>query len=222
MNPDRDLPQALLPRPLLVALAALLSFGLARSATAAPTLGFQEDWPGVSVQNWGGGATYSNPGTGGVGGAGDGYLIMSTAAAAQLGTVSLDVPYAGNWTAAGIAQVKVWLNDIGTANPLEIHFSIGNGGNFWQYNPGFVPPHNAWAQFTVNLNASSFTQITGVGTFAAALAAVDRVHLRHDKPPFVLSPDVIQGDVGIDRLLLTNPTTAVQHTTWGRIQALYR
>lgn len=222
MSPDRDLRKLEVARPVFAVVAALLMLASARSATCGPTLGFQEDWPGTSLQNWGGGSVYANPGSGGVGGASDGYLRVSTDAPAALGTVSFDVPYAGDWTAAGISQVKVWLNDVGTANPLEIHFSIGNGGNFWQYNPGFVPPHNSWAQFTVNLTASSFTQITGAGTFAQALAAVDRAHFRHDKSPFILTPDVIQGDVGIDRLLLTNPTTAVRHTTWGRIQALYR
>ena len=42
-------------------------------SAAAPALGFREDFPGVSTSSWSGGAPFSNPGTGGVGGA-DGYL----------------------------------------------------------------------------------------------------------------------------------------------------
>src|SRR5438093_12035431 len=91
-------------------------------ARAGPTLGFVETWSGTSLSGWTGGSMLSNPGTGGFNGSGDGFLVVSTSIASNLGTRSNGLEYTGNWTAAGITQVRVWLNDVGVSQPLEIHF----------------------------------------------------------------------------------------------------
>ncbi len=185
------------------------------TATAAPTLGFVENWPGTSTQGWSSQAINSNPGTGGLGGAGDGFLRVSTPGITthNLGTVSFGLEYAGNWTAVGISQVRLWLNDVDADDPLEMHFAIGNAGNFWHYDVGFLPPHGQWAEFVVDLsNAANWTQIIDplpLETFAQALQTVDRVHVRHDRPPFIQMPDPLDGDVGLDHLLLTNGIVGV-------------
>ncbi len=195
--------------PFSVALALVLAgaFALTGTARSNPTLGFVETWPGTSVQGWGGAASLTNPGTGGVGGAGDGYLRFSTPNGLQhnLGVNSFGLEYSGDWTAAGINRVHLWFNDVGADDPLEMHFVMGNGLNLWQYDVGFLPPNGSWAQFVVDLsNAAKWTQIFGTGTFAQALQAVDRVAVRHDKSPFVMAPDPIDADVGLDNLVLTN------------------
>jgi hypothetical protein len=202
-----------------IALTILAISLIAPLAQAAPTLGFQEKWSGTSLASWGGGAAYLNPGTGGVGGAGDGYLLMSTPGpfGSFLGAMSSAAPYAGNWQAAGISQVRFWLNDVGTDDPLEIHFAIGNSpggnGNIWQYNSGFIPPLHAWAPFTVDLTSSAaFTQIIDNppgGTFDQALQTVNRVLIRHDLSPYIQIPDDLDGDVGVDGFLLTNGIVGV-------------
>ena len=195
----------------------------AAAATAAPSPTFLEDWPGTSLQGWGGGAELDNPGTGGVGGAGDGFLLVSTPFPAHLGTNSMGSEYAGDWIAAKITIVRLWLNDVNAAEPLEIHFAIGNAFNFWEYNVGFVPPSNAWQEFIVDLSSSeNFTHIIGQGTFEGALHAVDRIHLRHDLAPFIQSPDLMKGDFGVDRLELTNDAVPVQRLSFGRLKSLYR
>jgi hypothetical protein len=51
---------------------------------------------------------------------------------------------------------------------------------------------------------------------------VDRIHFRHDLPPYTHPPDLVQGDVGFDRLILTNAMTPAARTTWGRVKRLYR
>ena len=209
--------------PLFLVLGVLLPSLVPLPASAVPALGFREDWPGTSLQGWSGGSDYANPGTGGVDGAGDGFLKVSTAAVLHLGTTNSGDPYPGNWVAAGIQLVLVSLNDVGTSEALSIHFSIGNAFNFWQYNPGFSPPHNQWAEFVVDLtDAANFTRIIGSGTFTQALSNVDRIHFRHDLAPYLQTPNSIQGDVGIDRLIITNPATPASSTTWGRIKAVYR
>ncbi|MFI5371251.1 MAG: FlgD immunoglobulin-like domain containing protein [Candidatus Eisenbacteria bacterium] len=210
--------------PLTRALAAcavvwLAFVPLAPSASRAVTLGFVEHWSGTTLAGWSGSDHYSNPGTGGVNGDGDGFLLFSTPGPApalthNLGAQNPGASYTGNWEAAGITQVRFSLDDIGNADPLEIHFAIGNGndGNFWQYNTGFIPPHDAWTEFTVDLtSATGFTQIINMtgGTFDAALQNVDRVLIRHDLAPYSQSPDPIVADVGLDELLLTNGIVGV-------------
>lgn len=68
----------------------------------------------------------------------------------------------------------------------------------------------------------SFTRLTGAASLAQTLTNVDRIHFRHDVPPYIHTPDPIKADVGIDRLILTDFATAAAPTTWGRIKRLYR
>src|SRR5690349_6919206 len=181
------------PRALSSALVIVAAFVLASLAPAA-VLGFREEWPTAGdTDGWGGGAIYANPGTGGLSGAGDGFLMISTSVpTAKLGGFGSNVEIQGDYTAAGITQIRLWLNDVGNADPLEIHVSVGNGANLWQYNVGFHPPHNQWAEFVVDLtNGANFTHTVGVGTFAAALGAVDRILIRHDLAPYSQIPDPI-------------------------------
>ncbi len=194
----------------LLVVSALLA---ATSAAAAPTLGFREDFPAVAgVGTWSGGAIYSNPGSGGLGGINDGYLVVSRDVLAQLGTFSQDTMYVGNFSAAGITQIRMWLMDTGADEALNIHVSIGNVGNFWQHNPGWQPPLGQWAEFVADLtNAGNWTRIIGTsGTFAQALQSVDRLHIRHDLPPFAQQPKLLLGDFGVDRILLTNGLVGVE------------
>lgn len=194
-----------------------------QSAFAAPVGGFVEHFTGTSLHGWSGGAIYSNPGTGGSLGNGDGYLLVSTTFNAKLGTFSIGSEYAGDWRAAGITSVKVRLRDVGTDDALEIHFAIGRRDNLWQYNPGFAPPTGSWVEYTIDLtNAANFTQTHGTGTFQDALSNVGYVHFRHDLAPYVASPEAIRADFGIDQLTLVSAPTPVSPTTWGKLKALYR
>jgi hypothetical protein len=205
-----------------IALAAVLALA-ASAAHAGPLVGFTENWSGTSLDGWDGGSDLSNPGSGGIGGPGDGFLLISTPFPTHLGARSLGSEYQGDWLASGVNKVVLWLNDVNGADPLEIHFAIGNSTNFWEYNVGFKPPNNVWQQFSVDLGSeANFTRIIGQGTFAAALQHVDRIHLRHDLAPFVQSPDPIQGDVGLDGLTLTNDAVPVSAVSWGRLKSMYR
>ena len=207
---------ALAPARTLIAAALIAVCAGAPGAHAAVTLGFVENWPGTSVSSWGGGTPISNPGTGGTGGAGDGYLLLTNAVSSQLGANSSGPEYVGNWTAAGITKVRLWLNDVNVQDPLEMHFSLGrapafpDAGNFWQYNVGFIPPAGQWNEFVVDLTSANWTQIIGSGSFANALTTVTRIHIRHDLAPYQKTPDFAEGDVGVDRLALTNEVVGVE------------
>jgi hypothetical protein len=191
------------------AVLSLLLLSLATRSFADPVLGFTEEWPGTSLQGWGGGPSHqflSNSGTGGVGGAGDGYLRDSSGVSNNYGVFKSGPEYQGNWTAAGIRTVHVWLNDVGDPQNFEIHFAFGIPfNNVWQYNVGFIPPFNQWTEFVVDLtDSTAFTHIIaadGKG-YAWALQHNDRILLRHDVAPYVMDPDNIFGDLGLDRLSL--------------------
>jgi len=191
-------------------LASLLA--LVSPVSAQPAVGFREEWSGGAgnLDGWGGGSIYDNPGTGGVGGDGDGYLLIRTAVASRLGAFASNAEYIGDWQVAGITQIRLWLNDVNTDDPIELHVSVGNGTDMWQYNVGFNPPNGKWAEFVVDLtNPANFTRIVGLGTFTEALQNADRVLIRHDLAPFVQTPNLVAGDVGVDHLLLTNGTVGV-------------
>jgi hypothetical protein len=214
-----------MPKPSVrnAALAALVAAFLAAPAPAGPLVGFVENFAGTSLGTWGGGAELLNPGTGGVDGNADGFLLVSTPIPAHLGANSFGSEYAGDWIAGGISKVHLWLNDVNSPELLEIHFAVGNGFNFWEYNTGFVPPSRAWKEFVVDLSDPvGFTRIVGQGTFQAALQRVDRILVRYDKAPFLQSPDNMQGDFGLDKILLTNDAVPVRALSWGRLKDLYR
>jgi hypothetical protein len=194
------------------ALTLAASLTLASAVGAQPAVGFREEWSGGAgnTDGWGGGSNYANPGTGGVGGDGDGYLVISTALPGRLGGFASNLEYIGDWQVAGITQIRLWLNDVNGDDPIELHVSVGNGANLWQYNVGFNPPNGKWAEFVVDLtNPANFSHIVGLGTFTGALQDADRILIRHDLAPFVQTPDLVQGDVGVDHLLLTNGTVGV-------------
>jgi hypothetical protein len=190
----------------------LLLLFVPASASAAVTLGFIEKFPS-GVGAWAGnGAAISNPGTGGVDG--DGYLqVSSLALASRLATRSDGLEYHGDWINAGINQIKLYLNDIGTDQNLSIHVVVGNPSNFWLCNTGFAPPLNAWGQFTVDLtDSANFTHIIsfdGLG-FAAALRNADRLHIRHDVAPYAQGAHTLLGDYGIDNIELTSTLIGVE------------
>jgi hypothetical protein len=215
--------------PAVFVLIIAIAVSPAGRATAAPTPGFLEPFTSTT-SGWSGGTNFDNPGTGGVGGAADGFLRLSTGVEfpGSYGVASHAAPeYAGDWIAAGIKTVRFCLNDIGTDQPFEIHFSIGKSQvNVWQSNTPLIPLENQWSGYEVDVTEqSNFTQIinsTGTGTFEEAMRDVDVVHLRHDMAPFVQFPNAIGGDLGIDNFELSDISVPVVPTTWGRIKRLYR
>lgn len=194
----------------LAALAVALLIGDTRPGLADPTVGHVQEWEDGTTQGWGGGSQVDNPGTGGVLGETDGFLRVSNTFSSKFGSFSIGSEYLGDWVAAGITKIEVWLNDVGNDEALEIHYSTGMSMvNFWQYNVGFIPPEHQWGRFIVDLSSSAnWTQTQGTGTFTAALQNVDRAHFRHDLAPYGPNPDPIFADLGIDHLVLRDDTPA--------------
>lgn len=176
------------------------ALALAASPALAVDVGHVDEFAAADdTANFSGGSFHSNPGTGGVGGANDGYLQLENFSPGRFGTRSASIPYIGDWTMDGATGVAFWLRNISGA-AFEIHFSLGTSQNFWQYNIGHIPT-SEWQRFIVTFdNPADWTRIVGAGSFAECLEFTDRIHLRHDLPPFFQQPNTIAGVLGIDRI----------------------
>lgn len=213
-----------LPTALSSAGLVILMAGASPSpAPAGPVLGFVNEFSDGTTAGFFSGAPLSNPGTGGSGGAGDGYLrIARLPLAGHLGAFNNGAAYAGDYVAAGVTRIAFRLNHIDGDQPLEMHLLIGSSLNLWQSNTGFSPPAGSWAEFAVDLtDSTSFTRIIGTGGFSAALRNADRLHFRHDRAPYAHTPDDVAGVVGLDRIQFLS-ATPVEPRTWGGIKSLYR
>lgn len=173
----------------------------------AATFGFVDSFADPGVNDWSGGfhLEYTNPGTGGVRGDGDGYLLISSSFQGNFGTKNTSAPYLGNWTAAGITQVTFYLRQFSGSQPFSFHLLITGGsfGTTWQHNTGFSPPTGSWQRCTVDLtNPAGWTRRSGTESLAEVLQNVTTAHFRHDVPPYGFSPDPIAGSLGLDEIQL--------------------
>lgn len=190
-----------------LALIGSVCFG---SPARAQVFGFVDDFSTPDTNGWTSFNANTNPGTGGVGGAGDGYLnIAQFPNPFNFGSHNDGPNYVGNWTAAGITQVSFYLNDVNTDEVFSFHFLVtggaggGAGESTFLYNIGFDPPSGAWQQYSVPLtNENDWTLVSGQGTLADVLADIADAHFRHDLAPFENPPDRTVGDIGIDNIAL--------------------
>lgn len=191
---------------------ALGAASLASSGALAVEVGHLDSFsvPG-ELNGWGGGSfVYDNPGTGGVHGANDGFLLVSNPVPINFAARSGSAAYAGDWIEAGATGISFWLRDVGGTGDLEIHLGIGLAfSNFWQSNIA-LRPTDEWQEFTITFDdPSQWTRIIGGGTFEGALRNADRILFRHDTPPYGRNPPLHAGGLGIDEIrILPTPGAA--------------
>lgn len=180
------------------------------AALSAPALAitpyYQENFVGAgNLAGWGGGTGYSNPGTGGVDGANDGYLRVMRDSVGNFGARSGDPVYGGDYVAQNITGMSLWLNDVDASQDFHIYVSVGNALNLWQYNAGFTPANNVWTEYFVDFTNASLWNPIGFAstTFQDALMSADRILIRNDMfpgTPTGSGPVPIAGELGIDKI----------------------
>ena len=196
-------------RPAL-AMPVFIALLIVPAAHAAPVLGFFEPFDDGTTRGFFSGNLLVNPGTGGAAGAGDGYLRISTPVEFHLGANNQGASYAGDYEAADIDRIQFKLNDVGNDDPIEIHLLIGNPFNFWSNVNACPGGAGTWVTYTMSLaDSTEWVQVRGTGSFRSAIKTADRLHWRHDLAPFVMEPDSVLGDIGLDEIrFLTNTLDA--------------
>lgn len=177
------------------------------------TPGFVENFSAAGTAGWGGLIGATNPGTGGVGGAGDGFLRLAHTSPGNFGAMNTGANYLGNWDAAGISQVSFYLNDIDTNQDFAFRLLLstpgGSSGTTWQHNLGLNPPNGQWQQYLIDLgDEAQWTRIRGDLSLAQVRQNVGTLHFRHDLAPYFTSPDPLAGELGVDSIALVVPEPA--------------
>ena len=175
------------------ALTGLLFLAAATPATAV-TLGQVDDFEDGTTQGWvvafgpGGGVHPVPPqaiGTGGPQGADDGYLLLSAiggpAAGGRLTAGNLS-QWTGDYLAAGVDRIGMWVNNFGPTDLLLRLLVEGPMGAppsniAFSADPVAVTAGTGWQQIAFSLDPADL--IAGLGTVEGALSNTTTVRLFH-------------------------------------------
>ena len=207
-------------------LAAIATVALVLPATAHAQLipGFVSNFQDGTTQGWftgggpggGGGFGPFNIGTGGPGGAGDAFLQMVALGGAGIGnrlTASNASTLAGNYLAASIMGIGMWVNNFSATDLyLRLAFedpdlSTGSPPTNLAFstNAIFLPAGSGWTQVFFPTGLSHLT--AGLGTTAAAMANVTFMRLYHSQAanfPNPFNPIApVTAQLGVDNVVAT-------------------
>ena len=195
----------------LAALATLLPAALAAQVTA----GQQDTFEGGTTEGWSvGPAPHPTPpsvvGSGGPGGADDGYLFLQSngtgGPGGRMSAINF-AQWAGDWRAAGIGSVQVDLANFGTSD-LYVRFLWAEFGMMGPVNAAvtndvaFLAAGSGWQTFTFSLAPGSL--VTLFGTAEGALSNAQEFRLFHNPEPIFFGPPnsspPVAGALGVDNL----------------------
>jgi hypothetical protein len=185
----------------------LLLFAWATAiASAQATLGQVDTFSDGTTMSWSGGSAPVNIANGGPAGNGDRYLQIS-ANANFLATFNL-TRWNGNYSSAGINRIECDLKNVG-ANPLVVRLVLfATDGSRWSsISSVSLDVAGAWTDAGWELSESNFQRTVGSGTFASALAGMERIMLRHE-PTITAGGTTVTGALGIDNFSAPAPPAA--------------
>jgi hypothetical protein len=166
-----------------------IAIGLWATPAVAITVGQTDDFQSGNPQGWGGGTATSFPANGGPNGAGDMFMQLNSGGG-SLGTRN-STQWAGDYLAAGVTRVDVDLKNSGP-DPVSLRFMIFTPGcdfgagdcTAWsQTVPTVLLPYSGWVKVEFSLAEPDLTRVIGPLSYAASMAQVERVHLKHDPGP---------------------------------------
>lgn len=187
-------------------LASLFVCGLVQ---AQITLNQIDDFQDGTLQGWGGGASPQNVSTGGPNGAGDRYLKLTSfggiGGGSRLASFNI-VQWIGNYTAAGVDAVEVWMRNLGST-PLEMRivlFDFPSDTRWTSTVSQSLPVGGAWQKLTFSIKEADLTRVQGTMSYAALMLNVDRLMFRHQAGAPAPEGDPISASVGIDAIKAIN------------------
>jgi hypothetical protein len=182
--------------------------GTPGSVIAALADGLIDNFTNGTLQNWSSAASPTNQASGGPGGVSDRYLQL-VASAAPLSAVN-EFQWAGNGAAAGFDHIDVDLNNSGP-DPVSVRVMLltpgcesgGTACTAWtSTNPTVLTSGSGWSAASFSVLEPNLTRVLGSDSYAASLANVERVLIRHDDG----SPDApnvatnVSSTLGIDNV----------------------
>lgn len=197
---------------------------LVGSTSFAATPGYVIDFNGGTVDPFYSGAELSWQASGGVGGAGDGWISISRTDPGNLGAATNEPNVLGDLPADGVTGYSFWLKDLNSPQPLSIHVLVGDPFvNFWQSNVSFTPVPGSWTKYSIDFSdPSQWTRTQGDGTFEDAIAHAGRLLFRHDLAPYESTPDRVAGSFGLDRITVLPEPASMALVGVGALLSLRR
>jgi autotransporter-associated beta strand protein len=189
----------------LLAVAALGVVGVSSSTSKAVTLGQLDTFNDGTLDNWDGGDTLANVGTGGPAGVGDKYLSAKTTGSpggpgSHLATDNT-VQWPGNYSAAGIIDVSVdMLNPNAVVLPMRVVLFGPSGERWTSAVADSVPADGVWHHEVFSLLQPDLLEVSGSTAYSATITAVSRLMFRYD-PTASSGGAVFNGSIGIDNVL---------------------
>ena len=183
--------------------SALLLLGLfLASSASAVTQGQQDDFD-ASVNSWQRGALA----LGGPGGSSDGFLLLTSTGAGPGGRLVTfnQAQWAGDYTAAGVQAVGVYLNNLGSTD-LQIRLALGNStapavGGTWFSSVQSVslPAGSGWTFALFPVGSADLQSVQGTATYAELMAGVVTLRILHGDVPQAMGDNVV-ATLGVDRV----------------------
>jgi hypothetical protein len=187
---------------------------LAAPLLAQPLAGQRDDFEGGTTQGWSVGDPAhpqppTNVATGGPGGAGDNYLLLTSVGGngpgSRLSAVNL-AQWAGDYRAAGIGAIRMDVANFGSndiflrllwADPL-----MGPPTNVAVSSGVLLPAGSGWQTITFDLGGASITTLLGSGDMA--LRTATELRLFHNPAPLFIGPPnsspPIVASLGVDNI----------------------
>jgi hypothetical protein len=172
-------------------------------AVDAITIG-QVDEFNTDTQNWGSGVSNSispqqipNEGPGG---AGDGYLELSSDGSGAAGKLVIfnKSQWTGDWTAEGVNAIEMDLNNLG-ATDLVMRLSINGSGGLFSLQAGIpLSAGSGWQHIVFDVRAVDFASINGTN-IDDTLANVSVLRFLHNPAPSWKGTQII-ATLGVDNI----------------------
>ncbi len=188
-----------------LATLAMLLFAFAGYHQSAIVRGQMDSFESDTTEGWQIGLA-SDPNapvvvdSGGIGGAGDGYLLTQSTGTGGPGSKLVfynDAQWTGNYIDAGINLISMHLNNLDTTElVLRLRIESDSGGAFDTRDSVVVPPMSGWVveQFSVSPNAWF-----GGPDVDKALRSVNRLRVYHGVDRF-FPPSAFKGTLGLDNI----------------------
>jgi len=187
----------------------------------AITEGQIDDFQDGTTMGWKDGVNSPNQPTneanGGPQGAGDRFLRNASDGSAGAGGKMVqfnNTTWTGDWNAANVAGVRMYLNNLGT-NAMDIRIALLSGSTwFVSQTPFALPPASGWQH--ADFDTGDMTRVSGTLDLAAVLGDVDAFRILHSST-VDFSGDAIAAVLGVDNVTAL-AEVPVEETTWGAIK----